>query len=167
MAKSKQTAEERMHAMKMLLDENLIHTDKIGSSSVFWALKSEATAQRLSALEKLRAHKSELECALNALKRELSERKCVSPEEVQRAEEMSRQLSELRKQVAEAASNDPIRINTMIKENQYARDAVIRWTDNICCIRQFMKQRFGVSEEEVNRRCGIPPGIDDLQKLGL
>ncbi|PHJ22083.1 mnd1 family protein [Cystoisospora suis] len=88
MAKSKQTAEERLRkfhelvldsqsffgakeleklaekagyraiqakdAVKMLLDENLINTDKIGASSVFWALKSEATARRVMTLQKLR-----------------------------------------------------------------------------------------------------------------
>ncbi|CBZ51213.1 mnd1 family protein, related [Neospora caninum Liverpool] len=121
-------------AIKMLLDENLIKTDKIGSSSVFWELKSEATAQRQLTLEKLMKQKASVECALNSLKQKATDMRNASPEEVLRAEELSRQLSELKKHVSEAAANDPGKIQTMIQENAYARDALVRWTDNICCL---------------------------------
>ncbi|EPT28053.1 Mnd1 family protein [Toxoplasma gondii ME49] len=154
-------------AIKELLDENMVKTDKIGSSSVFWELKSEATAQRLLTLEKLMKQKTNLESALNSLRKTFADTKSVSPEEVLRAEKILRQLSELKRQVSEAVANDPEKIQTMIQENAYARDALVRWTDNICCLRQFMKQSFGVSADEVDRRCGIPPDLEDMRKFDL
>lgn len=46
---------------------------------------------------------------------------------------------------------------------QAMRDAANRWTDNIFCIRSWVKNKFNMEEKVLNKHFGIPDDLDYLE----
>ncbi|XP_026190917.1 meiotic nuclear division protein 1 homolog [Cyclospora cayetanensis] len=123
-------------AVKMLLEENLIQTDKVAGSSVFWELRSQAYAQQDAELQSLRL-------AIRARNEQDVER-------LAQVDALQQRLQKLQEEAHSFSFCDPERLRQLTEETAYAYAAAERWTDNISIIRQFTRSRLGVPENRID-----------------
>ncbi|RUP50982.1 meiotic nuclear division protein 1 [Jimgerdemannia flammicorona] len=155
--------------LQSLVDDNLVTTDKIGTSNYFWSFPSTALQTRKCKIDaltdeitKLKSRNAELEQAIQdasggreetndraALLKELAEaesRKKGNLEELQRYRECDPTLLEAK---AEKAA-------------KVAKEAANRWTENIFVIQSYCVKNFGMQRADFNENFAIPDDFDTI-----
>ncbi|KAJ2308975.1 Meiotic nuclear division protein 1 [Coemansia sp. RSA 2706] len=154
--------------VQSLVDDNLCHCEKVGTSNFFWAFPSESAVKRqvkLAQLEKelvqLQAKQRELNEAIgNAqLGREQTDERAGLVEELGEVEGRWNGQQEELKQFAEC---DPVLMNKKREEARVAKDAANRWTDNVFIIQGWIKDKFSMDMDEFNKYVGIPADLDSI-----
>ncbi|DBA85129.1 TPA: Meiotic nuclear division protein 1 [Trebouxia sp. C0005] len=104
--------------LQSLVDDDMVHQDKIGISNFFWAFPSEASVQadRVAKLSDVAKHEKE--------------------------------LHDIQNQLDQYAENDPDKMKSMEEAAGIAQDAANRWQDNIEALHDWCKRRFdGMGEQ--------------------
>lgn len=156
--------------VQSLVDDNLVDTDKIGTSVYFWAFPSKALAQRQA---KLVAIKDKLEAAQakdkdldKALKeagsgREESDDRTAILEELS---ELEAKKAELEATLKKYEGCDPEVLEKLQAETKMAKEAINRWTDNIFAVQSWIGKKFpGVSMDQMNKQFEVPDDLDYVE----
>ncbi len=156
--------------VQSLVDDNLVDTDKIGTSVYFWAFPSKALAQRQAKLsdaqEKLEAIKSKSRDLDESLKsatsgREESEDRSAILEELA---ELKAKRDDLVTTIKKYEGCDPDVLEQMNVNIKVAREAVNRWTDNIYAIQSWIGKKFpAVNINDLNKQFDIPEDLDYVE----
>lgn len=156
--------------VQSLVDDNLVETDKIGTSVYFWAFPSKALTQRRA---KLSALTDKLELATEK-DNELEEILRSASNGREESDERSKILEELvsfeaEKQVLEAKIKkyegcDPDFLQKMKKETTQAKESVNRWTDNIFATQSWIQKKFpSININDMNKQFEIPHELDYME----
>lgn len=165
------TAQSVKDVLQSLVDDDLVNSDKIGTSNYFWSLPSEAgnklqmrSTQLESRAEALSRKKEELESKL--------EEACRGKEDSEERTKQMEQLAQLQKENKELKStlqqykdDDPSTFEALKDATQKARNAANRWTDNIWNVESWCNKKFVGNEAELSkhfRACGVPEDLDYL-----
>jgi len=153
--------------VQSLVDDDLVDSDKIGTSVYFWAFPSKATAIRKRKLDDTR---DKLEASAKKLKesqvslenahqgREDSEERTALLEELSRLREKK---AGLEAEVQKYRDSDPELIENLKREIQMSKDSANRWTDNIFSLHSWIQKKFPAIEiKDLNKQFGIPEDID-------
>ncbi|KAK9817573.1 hypothetical protein WJX74_010831 [Apatococcus lobatus] len=141
--------------LQSLVDDDLVHQEKIGSSNFFWSFPSEAAVKIESNISKLQNQLQEH----SKQQAELQQSLAVTRTERQASEEKSRKLAVMQElqQTAQAlqvdlqqyAENDPERVEAIANAALISRDCANRWLDNIEALRGWCKTRFEGMENQL------------------
>lgn len=155
---------------EMLVSEDRIQTDKIGSSTYFWAFPS-AKSQRLKRKrEQLDQQEEELQQKIRKLEKELQEVKTGKEDSDERIEKMdekktlSDEIKELDSELAKYREFDPDVLEEIKNETEKCMEATERWTNNIFQTQSFWTKVLFKDIQEYNKVFSwIPEDLDFLQ----
>lgn len=157
--------------LQSLVDDDLVHQERIGASNFFWSFPSEAAVKIQSELTKqegllqqLKKQRHDLEEKTEAAQvgRENSDERTQLLKERQ---ELQSQLAAQQEQLAAYADNDPEKFEAMRNAAEIARDASNRWLDNLYALKSWAKKRFEGNEHAVDeffQQCGMTDSMDYL-----
>ncbi|EEA07383.1 Mnd1 family protein [Cryptosporidium muris RN66] len=150
--------------LQSLVDDSLVMSDKVGSLNIFWALPSAARSMRENRINYLRATKQEIEDNIQSLNNLIEESSKTDTEETKLRKKKMERLEELTS-TNEELTKKLQHIKMMLQDNpkvlqeqiNQSNEAILRWEDNICNIRQWIKKKMpGVKEREINQNFGLP-----------
>lgn len=142
--------------LQSLVDDDLVHCEKIGISNYFWSFESEATVKLETDKAKLQ---SRLQAADNEIQKLQESIKAVSvgreenEERIQLREHVGRLeacIDSYSSEIAQYNANDPERYAALKEATVVARDSANRWIDNIDSLRSWVKKRFQGNENQVD-----------------
>lgn len=152
--------------VQSLVDEGLVDTDKIGTSVYFWAFPSKAKHTRKRKVEELEEKLNEITKKLKKSKESVDEAKKGRQDSdsrveiLQRVSELKTKKDTLSAELKKYKDNDPEIFQEMKKENQIAKEAANRWTDNIFAIKTWCKNKFMIEGAALDKQFGIPADMD-------
>lgn len=152
--------------VQSLVDEGLVDTDKIGTSVYFWAFPSKAKHTRKRKVEELEEKLNEITKKLKKSKESVDEAKKGRQDSdsrveiLQRVSELKTKKDTLSAELKKYKDNDPEIFQEMKKENQIAKEAANRWTDNIFAIKTWCKNKFMIEGAALDKQFGIPVDMD-------
>ncbi|KAK3860930.1 hypothetical protein Pcinc_021624 [Petrolisthes cinctipes] len=152
--------------VQSLVDDAMVDTDKIGTGVYFWAFPSKAISIRKRKIDDQNDKLQEVNKKLKIKKEKLEQAK-VGREEGEGREEMLRRLSQLEdsqnqlnKDIQKYRDCDPEVLAQMKEGSVVAQAAANRWTDNICEVKRWVKNKFSISEDVLNKTFDIPEDLD-------
>lgn len=142
--------------LQSLVDDDLVHGEKIGTSNFFWSFPSEAAvkldAQLAAAATRLKAKQAERE----ALEKQVAASR-AGKEDSEERQQLGAQLAALQAEVAaqaeelaEYAGNDPDRYDNLKEASKLACDSANRWIDNTESLRDWLKKKFEGRGSEID-----------------
>ncbi|KAK1885910.1 Meiotic nuclear division protein 1 like [Dissostichus eleginoides] len=155
--------------LQSLVDDNMVDSERVGTSNYYWAFPSKALHARKNKLEDLENQSSE------AKQRKASVQKAVEKAKVGRQDTKERasllkELQALREERTQLQAElekyrecDPEVVEEMRKSNGVAKDAVSRWTDNVFAIKSWTKKKFNFDDSRMNKAFGIPEDFDYME----
>ncbi|XP_058955213.1 meiotic nuclear division protein 1 homolog isoform X2 [Pocillopora verrucosa] len=119
--------------VQSLVDDNLVDTDKIGTSVYFWAYPSKAI------------HTDERNLIL---------------EELTQKEKLCKELEQELERYREC---DPEVLENLQKETLMSKEGANRWTDNVFTIKSWCERKFGLEKKMIDKSFGIPEDFDYVE----
>ncbi|XP_026798723.3 meiotic nuclear division protein 1 homolog [Pangasianodon hypophthalmus] len=154
--------------LQSLVDDNMVDSERVGTSNYFWAFPSKALHARkrkLEDLEKLHEDGKQRQAALQqAIKKAKEGRQDTEERATLHKELMSlrEQKETLRAELEKYKECDPEVVEEMRKENVTAKEAVSRWTDNVFAIKSWAKRKFSLDDNRLDKAFEIPENFDYL-----
>jgi Fe2+ or Zn2+ uptake regulation protein len=155
--------------VQALVDDNLVDSEKIGSSIYFWAFPSKAFNARNHKILELKAKVTDARNKLRGLEAEVKANQVEDTEAQEREaqalllKDLQAKRDDLRLQVDRFKDCDPRVLAQMKGELTVARDAANRWTDNVHTIKSWCKNKFALEEAQINKQFAIPEDLDYLE----
>ncbi|XP_056136917.1 meiotic nuclear division protein 1 homolog [Lampris incognitus] len=149
-----------------LVDDNMVDSERVGTSSYYWAFPSKAMHARKYRLEELTKQHSETKKRKSTLQQAVEKAKAGRQDTTERTT-LLKELQALREEQGQLQTElerhkecDPEVIEEMKKSNISAKEAVSRWTDNVFSIKSWAKRKFAFDENRINKAFGIPEDFD-------
>ena len=139
--------------VQSLIDDSLVHVDKIGTSNWYWSFPGEASAKLRHEVGSMDAQIAALEAEVRTAGREAGEGAAEFPqtEERQMAEVMLQSATEendrLKKELESFASGDAAVLETIRGGKENCHEAVNRWTDNTFLLKSWVEKKCGDREQ--------------------
>jgi predicted RNase H-like nuclease (RuvC/YqgF family) len=130
-----------------LVNDNLVETEKIGSSNFYWALPSKIYQVKKNTLDKNNSIIENLKGENQNLKIKIKEQKVMRKETDERREkldeldEINRRIEEYTKKLNDYQKNDPVRYQNILHDSKQFINLNEVWKDNIYAIHQWMKSK--------------------------
>ncbi|XP_018591262.1 meiotic nuclear division protein 1 homolog [Scleropages formosus] len=154
--------------LQSLVDDNLVDSERVGTSNYYWAFPSKALHTRKRKLAELEKQLSEGKQRKGALQQAV-EKAEVGREDTEERANLEKELLSLREERTRLRAEleayrecDPEVVEEIRKSNVTAKDAVSRWTDNVFAIKSWAKRKFGFEENRLDKAFGIPEDFDYL-----
>ena len=139
--------------VQSLIDDSLVHVDKIGTSNWYWSFPGEASAKLRHEVGSMDAQIAALEAECAQLDERLEKVAAEFPqtEERQMAEVMLQSATEendrLKKELESFASGDAAVLETIRGGKENCHEAVNRWTDNTFLLKSWVEKKCGDREQ--------------------
>ncbi|XP_072024201.1 LOW QUALITY PROTEIN: meiotic nuclear division protein 1 homolog [Amphiura filiformis] len=152
--------------LQSLVDDNMVDSDRIGTSNYFWAFPSKASNIRKRKIDDLEEQLKESEKKRVATERKIKQAP-VGREDSDSRTELLKQLAEKESLNAKLQADldkyrecDPEVLEEVKTQTVMAKEAVNRWTDNIFSIKSWCKKKFYMEEKVIDKQFGIPEDFD-------
>ncbi|XP_029920770.1 meiotic nuclear division protein 1 homolog [Myripristis murdjan] len=154
--------------LQSLVDDNMVDSERVGTSNYYWAFPSKALHARKHKLEELEKQRSDAKQRKVSLQQAVEKAKVGRQDTKDRAS-LLKELNALKEEQAKLQSDiqkykdcDPVVIEEMRKSNITAKEAVSRWTDNVFAIKSWAKRKFSFDDSRIDKAFGIPEDFDYL-----
>lgn len=130
-----------------LVADNLVETEKIGSSSYYWSLPSRISQVKFNSIEGNKALITQLKESIAATDDKIEENKGLRQETkerlamIEKDEELGKQLAEVQKIVKDFEKNDPNKFKMIQDDSKHLVELNDNWADNLYCIEQWLKTK--------------------------
>ena len=135
--------------LQSLVDDDLVHAEKIGVSNYFWSFPSEAAVKLDGEINKLKTQLTARKTEETKLQAELAKTQ-VDKEDSAERQILVRQVSLIeaevetnRRELSNYNANDPERFEALKQGATVAFDSANRWTDNVFCLKSWAGKKFG------------------------
>lgn len=152
--------------LQSLVDDNMVDSERVGTSNYYWAFPSKALNTRKHRLDELKKQISEAKQRKESLQKAVEAAK-VGREDTSKRSALLKELESLRGERTQLQTEldqyrecDPEVVEEMKKSNIVAKEAVSRWTDNVFAIKSWTKKKFSFDESHINKAFGIPEDFD-------
>ncbi|XP_067298847.1 meiotic nuclear division protein 1 homolog [Pseudorasbora parva] len=152
--------------LQSLVDDNMVDTERVGTSNYYWAFPSKALHARKRRLEELEKQHEEGNQRKKALQQAVDKAK-VGREVNDEREDLLKELTALKSErdhlkveLEKYKECDPEVVEEIRKANITAKEAVSRWTDNVFAIKSWAKKKFGFENNHLDKAFGIPEDFD-------
>lgn len=164
------TSQSVKDVVQSLVDDNLVDTDKIGTSVYFWSFPSKATQNRKRSIadveEKTEEARKRIKKAQDDVVKEKDGREETEERQTALAElnDLKSKKSALESEIQKYKNNDPEVLDKMKDEIAAAVESANRWTDNVFAIHSWIKRKFpSISVNDLNKQFGIPEDLDYIE----
>ena len=156
--------------VQSLVDDDLVDSDKIGTSIYFWAFPSKATSIRKRKLEslhdklddsnkRLKSSEASLEDAIQG-REESEDRKALLKE----LDALKVKKANLETEIKKYKDCDPQVIEDLKSGIKLCHQSANRWTDNIFALHSWIQNKFpSININDLNKQFGIPDDIDYVE----
>ncbi|XP_065893128.1 meiotic nuclear division protein 1 homolog [Dysidea avara] len=154
--------------LQSLVDDDMVDSERIGTSTYFWAFPSKASMKRkrrLSDLNEQLVHSEKKIAALDGDIKSASEGREDSTDRLAmltKLEDVTSRRQQLSTELEKYKNCDPERLKEIRKETTVAMDAANRWTENVFSLKSWCKNKFGFLESDIDKQFGIPEDFDYL-----
>lgn len=153
-----------------LVDDDLVHSDKIGAAIFFWSFPAEAfvkkQVEKETILSKIAGAKETiLEFNEKIKKAKHSRSDPGRGPKLQRYYELTEENKRLDKLLEENKKNDPVEIKSVLDKAAKVKDCANRWTDNIYTLKSYVTKKSGQNGKDVDKMLGIDDNFDYLEKM--
>uniref|UniRef100_A0A1A8IK53 Meiotic nuclear division protein 1 homolog n=1 Tax=Nothobranchius kuhntae TaxID=321403 RepID=A0A1A8IK53_NOTKU len=152
--------------LQSLVDDNMVDTERVGTSNYYWAFPSKALNARKHKLEELNKQISDAKQRKVSLEKSVDKAK-VGRQDTKERSSLMKELQALREERTQLQAElekyrdcDPEVIEQIRKSNGVAKEAVSRWTDNVFAIKSWTKKKFSFDDGHINKAFGIPEDFD-------
>ncbi|XP_005170974.1 meiotic nuclear division protein 1 homolog isoform X1 [Danio rerio] len=152
--------------LQSLVDDNMVDTERVGTSNYYWAFPSKALHARKRRLEELEKQLEDGSQRKKALQQAVDKAK-VGREVNEEREDLLKELTALKGQrdqmkveIEKYQECDPAVVEEIRNANIAAKEAVARWTDNVFAIKSWAKRKFGFENSRLDKAFGIPEDFD-------
>lgn len=152
-----------------LVDDGLIESDKIGTSTYYWSLPSRALNKRqydISMIEK----KLKEEIEKNSYYKEMLKNYQTSPDDEEERQNLLKQYKLLVdqrqnyfKELDLLKENDPNIYQDMLNSMDETKKACNTWIENIFSLKSWLTNKFKVDQRTVNKQFEIPEDLDYVE----
>ncbi|PVG01223.1 meiotic nuclear division protein 1 [Serendipita vermifera] len=155
--------------VQTLVADGLVQSDKIGSSNFFWAFPSARGATLRNQLSKVTEENETL------VKRITEMEEAIAHERTSRVDSPERQtalaefqalqaeLAKLKNELSAYGQCDPVHLAQKQRANFLAKEAAIRWTDNVVLARDYFSRLLSLEAGDINQHFDIKTGFEDLE----
>ncbi|KAI9463563.1 meiotic nuclear division protein 1, partial [Lactarius psammicola] len=154
--------------LQSLVDDNLVQTDKIGSSNFFWSFPSQRGAIMQNRLDAAREARATSEQQLTELQAAIAAERAGRPESDQRVAALARlaatakELAELQAELDAYGACDPVKVEEKRRATVLAREAALRHTDNYSVLMSYFTRQHNVEPQDIRAYLGVGPDHEDL-----
>ena len=155
--------------LQELVDDNLVHLEKIGIANYYWSFPSEATATKHKIIKQLDESLSNKKRRLEDTKKEI-ETLSVGREKtdeynkiLQNYEKLQSDVDIVDKELDKLKENDPKVLDDLRAHIATAKAAINRWTDNIYAVKSGLKKKHGMSSKEADKILHINDDFDYIE----
>ena len=130
-----------------LVNDNLVETDKIGSSNFYWALPSKIYQVKKNTLDKNNGLVENLKTENQNLRQKIKDEKAMRKETKERQEkldeldEINRKIEVNTKKISDYQKNDPVRYKNILHDSKQFINLNEVWKDNVYTIHQWMRSK--------------------------
>ena len=156
--------------LQSLVDDDLVDTDKIGTSCYFWAFPSKATQNRKRKLKDVQEKLSDTRKKMKSVEIQVEKSSWdkIDGEErrniLQELAELEKKKSQLENQIALYKDSDPETVEMLKNQIKISKESANRWTDNIYSIHSWIGRKFpSISVTDLNKQFGIPQDLDYVE----
>ncbi|XP_063064359.1 meiotic nuclear division protein 1 homolog [Engraulis encrasicolus] len=152
--------------LQSLVDDNMVDSERVGTSNYFWAFPSKALnarKRRIEELEKQHEDGKQRRVTLQQTVAKAREGRQDTEDRavlLQQLNELKEQRTKLKSELEKYRECDPEVVEQMRQENVNAKEAVSRWTDNVFAIKSWAKRKFAFDDSRINKAFGIPEDFD-------
>ncbi|CAK0760648.1 hypothetical protein CVIRNUC_002788 [Coccomyxa viridis] len=155
--------------VQALVDDDLVHQDKIGASNFFWSFPSEAAVKLKTEAKRKEQQLADLEKQDQDLAASIAQSKMGKEDSEDRTaqlgemEQLQEALGRAQKEVAQYADSDPTRVEAMRVATEIAKSAANRWLDNTWSLESWCKKKFVGMEDSLGnffKENGLTDDID-------
>ncbi|KAL4427478.1 hypothetical protein ABPG77_000767 [Micractinium sp. CCAP 211/92] len=139
-----------------LVDDDLVHAEKIGVSNYYWSFPSEAAVKLDQQIEMWEGDLEAKQAERSSLQQQV-ERSRVGKEDSDERRQLLQQVQQLQAEVeaqqqelAHYAGNDPGRYDAIKQTSIIACESANRWIDNTETLRGWLKKRFDGMGEQID-----------------
>jgi len=152
--------------VQSLVSDDLVSTDKIGSSTYFWSFPSTAINTKMQRKKDLMQKMKDLSRKSLELDSELKKVE-MSADEMEARDMALKELhslenkrNELKARLEALKDCDPQQTLQLKSDCEVSKEAVNRWTDNVFQVKSWCKQKFSIEDSELNKQFNIPEDFD-------
>ncbi|KAI7843270.1 hypothetical protein COHA_003103 [Chlorella ohadii] len=142
--------------VQSLVDDDMVHQERIGASNYFWSFPGEAAAKVAGEIAKLEKRLQDRQAERAALQKQV-EASRVGKEDSEERRALQQQAAQLQAAVeaqaaelAEYAGNDPDRYDNLKAGAKLSCESANRWIDNIEALRCWLKKRFDGMGDQID-----------------
>ena len=152
--------------LQELVDDNLVHLEKIGIANYYWSFPSQATATKQRIVKQLdgsiSTKKRKLESAKEEVKmlsvgREKTENYKKLLSEYQN---VCSEIQNIDKELLVLRKNDPKVLDEIKANIDVAKAGINRWTDNTFQLQSMLKKKHGMASKDVSKALKINDDYD-------
>lgn len=170
-AKKGIVAQSIKEVLQSLVDDDLVHQERIGASNFYWSFPGEAAAKVDQSIKRLQQQDADLAQQQETLKQQIQEETARKPDAAKLAPKLAQMKALEQKQallaagLAQYAENDPERIEVLRSGTVTAKDWANTWLDNIECLRTFVKKMNEGREGDIDDFFAQEGATDKLETL--
>mmetsp|Transcript_8830 Transcript_8830/g.27580 ORF Transcript_8830/g.27580 Transcript_8830/m.27580 type:complete len:205 (-) Transcript_8830:50-664(-) len=155
---------------QVLMDDNYVQTDKIGTGNYFWSFPGAQGAQAQkqldqakAGLERAKARLADAKAAEAAAKKGREDPDGSRAAKLKRLAELTQKRQGLEAQLEGLKANDPEELARITKLAEEMKGHAQRWTENLFSIKSYLVQKKNVQAcqvDELFKGCGLPKNLD-------
>ncbi|KAK6628155.1 hypothetical protein RUM43_001967 [Polyplax serrata] len=155
--------------VQSLVDDGLVDTDKIGSSTYFWAYPSKALNLKKRKLEETEELINQFTTKCNDVKEKLYKVKMSKGDSEDREDillkldELKKKKSKLEVDLKKHQKYDPKILEKLENDIKVKKEAVNKWTDNIYAVKSWCKNKFMIEPDIIDKQFGIPSELEYVE----
>lgn len=168
-SKQKVVSQSIKDVLQELVDDGLVHLEKIGISNYYWAFPSEANEnkrKKLASLESSIAAKKQKVKENDEVISSLSAGRELTEEYVALRNEHQENLSvlkEVEQKLSTLAKNDPEALKELSNFVVEAKAGANLWTDNMYAIKSYLEKKHGMSRRQTAETLGMKGDFDYVE----
>ncbi|TNJ27251.1 Mnd1 [Giardia muris] len=151
-----------------LVNEDLVDSEKIGTSTYYWCFASKKSQTVLSQKSKLEGEIQQLKKEIQTLEKSIVDLQGGREESdqrtllLQRQAELQATLKEQKERFKQLSKNDPEVANRLKSFTKTAIEQANIWTDNILSLKKHLVEKYGMDPKELGNHLGITVDFDYL-----
>lgn len=155
--------------LQNLVDDGLVHSDKIGTSIYFWAFPGEKITSLENRIAEAKRRIVEAEFRLRKLQEEIEKEKAGKEDSEEKEillteiEELKKKEDDLHGHIAKFNDVNPEEIAKSARQSELYKDAANTWTDNIYAIQTWCRNKFNIETECLNKQFNIPEDLEYVE----
>lgn len=158
--------------LQSLVDDDLVHQEKIGSSNYFWSFPSEASLKLEQDMRQVEADLEAVKSRQQKLRGQIAQAREGKQASADRSAQLAllhqlqQDLANKQQELVQYQDNDPETMEAMKSGVMAAKDGANRWLDNIWALQSWCKRQFTGREKELEeffKEQGYDDEMDILQ----